>query len=361
MVDMPNRKPIRVGVLGTGGIVRLAVPQMLQATGAEIAAIASRSAEKAAQAAQDLGIPQSFGSYEALLADPSIDAVYVALPIALHAEWTVKALRARKHVLCEKPLTTSTADTKRVLAEAAEADRIVWEGFMVRHHPQWQAVEDILAAGRIGKVRAVQGMLTRTPPNAFDPVAIANRAELGGGVLLDGGCYLVHFARLAFGTEPSRVTAVAEDDADLGVTTFLSAMMEFGTGTASFTVSSRLRRFQRVLIVGTEGSLDIRIPVMPPPAHPAIVIADYADTPLTADPDMLEFGPVPSFREEIEAFADAIRGRAAAPFVPGDALHNAAVIEALAQSAAWRGVWTEVVPQDVAHVTKSQYAESDHP
>lgn len=356
---MPDKKRVRLGILGTGGIVRLAVPQMLQADGAEIVAIASRSAEKAAQVAGELGIAASFGSYEALIADPSIEAVYVALPIALHAEWTIKALRAGKHVLCEKPLTTGSADTKRVMAAADEAHRIVWEGFMVRHHPQWRAVDGILAAGRIGEVRAVQGILTRTPPNAFDPDAIANRAELGGGVLLDGGCYLVHFARLAFGAEPVRVTALAEDDPDLGVTTFLSAMMEFPRGTASFTVSSRLRRFQRVLIVGTEGSLDVRIPVMPPPARPAAVVADYRDTLPTADPEVLEFGPVPSFREEIDAFAAAIRGVSPGPFVPGDALLNAAVIEALAQSAAQRGAWIEVVAQDIVHGTKAQYAVMD--
>lgn len=341
-------QPLHLGILGTGGIVRLAAPQMQQFAGVRIAAIASRSADKAAAAAAEYGIATSYGSYDALLADPAIEAVYIALPISLHTEWTLKALAAGKHVLCEKPLAATSADAATVAAEARRTGKLVWEGFMVRHHPQWRAVSEIIAAGRIGRVRAVQGMLTRTPPNAFDTSAIANRAELGGGVLLDAGCYMVHLSRLAFGAEPLRVTAIAEREAAVGVTTYLSGMLQFEAGTASFTVSSRLRRFQRLLIVGTDGSLDVRVPVMPHPTRPTQVIADYADTPLTADPEVLEFGPVPSFRAQIENFVDAVRNGTPAPFGLESSIANAQVLEALEQSGARDGAWVKVMSHSAA-------------
>ena len=333
---------LRLGILGTGGIVRLAVPQMQQFSGVRIAAIASRDQEKAASVARDLGIPTAYGSYEALLADPSLEAIYIALPITLHTEWTLKALAAGKHVLCEKPLAPSAADAQRVTEEASLRKLVAWEGFMVRHHPQWRAVSQIIADGRIGTVRAVQGMLTRTPPNAFDPAAIANRPDLGGGVLLDGGCYMVHLSRLAFGSEPQRVAAVADVEAAVGVPTYFSAMMQFDQGVASFTLSSRLRRFQRFLIVGTEGSLDVRVPVMPHATRATQVIADYVDTPLTGDPEVLEFGPVPSFRAQIENFVDSIRNGTPAPFDGRSSVANALALEALDNSARHNGAWVSV-------------------
>ena len=346
---------LRLGILGTGGIVRLAVPQMQQFAGVQIAAIGSRSAGKAAKVAGDLGIPSAYGSYEEVIADPAIEAIYIALPIVQHAEWTLKALRAGKHVLCEKPLAPSSAEVARIADEARRRHLLVWEGFMVRHHPQWRAITKILAEGRIGKVRAAQGMLTRTPPNALDRDAIANRAELGGGVLLDGGCYMVHLARLAFGSEPKRVAAIADVEAAVGVATYFSGVMEFEAGVASFTVSSRLRRFQRFLIVGTEGSLDVRVPVMPHATRPTQVIADLSDTPLTADPEVLEFGPVPSFRAQIESFADAVRNGTPAPFGLDSSIKNAAALEALEQSAAEDGAWTQVVAQSVPDGPAKQY------
>jgi predicted dehydrogenase len=330
---------LRLGILGTGGIVRLAVPQMKQSASVQINAIASRIQEKAEAIAGELGIPKAHGSYEALIADPDIEAIYIALPITMHTEWTLKALAAGKHVLCEKPLAPSSAEARRITEEATARNLVVWEGFMVRHHPQWRAVSQIIADGRIGTVRAVQGMLTRTPPNAFDPSAIANRADLGGGVLLDGGCYMVHLSRLAFGSEPQRVAAVADVEPAVGVATYFSGMMQFDTGVASFTLSSRLRRFQRFLIVGTEGSLDVRVPVMPHPTRATQVIADYRDTPLTDDPEVLEFGPVPSFRAQIDNFADTIRNGTPAPFDGQSSIANAVVLEALDHSAQQNGTW----------------------
>jgi len=339
-----SKNGLRLGILGTGGIVRLAVPQMQQFAGVEIAAIASRSQDKAAAIAQELSIPTAHGSYEALIADPTLEAIYIALPITMHTEWTLKALAAGKHVLCEKPLAPSSDEVRRVNAEAARRNLVVMEGFMVRHHPQWRAVTRIIADGRIGQVRAVQGMLTRTPPNAFDPAAIANRPDLAGGVLLDGGCYMVHLARLAFGTEPKRVAAVADVEAAVGVATYFSAMMEFDAGVASFTLSSRLRRFQRFLIVGTEGSLDVRVPVMPHPTRATQVVADYSDTPLTADPEVLDFGPVPSFRAQIEGFVGTVRDGIPAPFDGQFSLANAVTLEALDSSSRQGGAWVSIIP-----------------
>lgn len=341
MMTAADTKITRIGVLGTGGIVRLAVPQMQQSKLVSVAAIASRDLDKARAVAADLGIPRTFGSYEALLADTDLDAVYVALPVALHAEWAIRAVEAGKDVLCEKPLTSGSNATLHVAKAAQRTGRMVWEGFMLRHHPQWRWITETIRSGRIGSVRAVQGMLTRTPPNAHDPHAIANRPELGGGVLLDGGCYMVHLARLAFGSEPRRVSALGEVDGDLGVTTFFSAMMRFDTGTACFTVSSRLHRFQRFLIVGTDGSIDVRVPVMPHPVQPTVVVADYADA-AGGEPEAIEFGPVPSFCAQVDAFAVARAGGAPAPFGLDDSLANAVALEALERSAQRDGIWTDV-------------------
>lgn len=337
--------PLRLGILGTGGIVRLAVPQMRQSPAVSIAAIASRDAAKAESVARELQIPRAHGSYDALLADPDIDAVHIALPIAHHVEWTLKALAAGKHVLCEKPLAPDAAGVAKIAAEAKRTGLVAWEGLMLRHHPQWRAATQYLAEGRIGEVRAVQGVLARTAPNAFDPAATANRAELGGGVVLDNGCYLVHLARLAFGAEPLRAMSISETDREMGVVTLMSSMLQFERGTASFTMSSRLKRMQRLLIVGTRGSLEIRVPVMPHPVRPAEIIADFSDMAMTDDPVTLTFGPEPSFRLQIEAFAEAVRNGTPGPFDLANSHGNAVVLEALVESGAQNGAWIEITPQ----------------
>jgi predicted dehydrogenase len=341
---------LRLGILGTGGIVRMAVPQMQQATNVVVAAVASRDSARAAAVAGDLGIAQSFGSYEALLASPEIDAVHIALPIAHHTEWAVKALRAGNHVLCEKPLAADAAGVAAIAAEARRTGLVAWEGLMLRHHPQWQAITRMLAEGRIGEVRAVQGMLCRVAPNAFDANATANRAELGGGVVLDNGCYMLHLGRLAFGAEPLRVASIGERDPEMGVVTYVSSMLQFSRGTASFTLSSRLKRMQRLLIVGTRGSIEVRTPVMPHPVRPTEVIVDFADTPMTTDPEVLQFGPVPSFKAQIEAFAAAVRNAIPGPFDLASSYANAMALEALERSALRNGEWVEVSSQTLPAV-----------
>jgi len=193
-------KKVRWGVLGVAGIaVKKVIPAMQRGEWSEVTAIASRDASKAERAARELGLAKAYGSYEELLADPEVDAVYNPLPNHLHVEWSVRAAEAGKHVLCEKPLGR-TADEARVLLAARDRAGVkVGEAFMVRTHPQWRGVLDLVASGRVGAVRTVAGYFSY---NNVDPNNIRNVAEYAGGALMDIGCYLVYFSRLAFGAEP---------------------------------------------------------------------------------------------------------------------------------------------------------------
>jgi predicted dehydrogenase len=214
---------LRWGILSTADIGRRKViPGIRKAARCEIVAIASRDAAQARRVADELGIPTAHGSYEALLADPDVDAVYIPLPNHLHAEWTIAAARAAKHVLCEKPLAMTAADAER-MAEVCAAEGVrLMEAFMYRHHPAWVAAMEVVASGRIGRLRAVQSWFSYYND---DPANIRNQLEAGGGALFDIGCYSVNLSRMLFGAEPIRVSAGIVRDPALGVDTLTSAIL----------------------------------------------------------------------------------------------------------------------------------------
>jgi predicted dehydrogenase len=232
----------------------------------ELAAIASRDLARAQAAARQLGIPKAYGSYEELLADPEIDAVYHPMPNHLHVPWSIKALQAGKHVLCEKPIALSAAEAQELADAARQHPRLkLMEAFMYRHHPQWQRARQIVESGGIGELRTIQSFFSYFND---DPNNIRNQAGIGGGGLMDIGCYNISLSRFIFGAEPQRIFGIVELDPRLHTDRLVSGIVDFGRGTATFTCSTQLSSYQRVNIFGTTGRVEIEIPFKAPPDRP---------------------------------------------------------------------------------------------
>jgi predicted dehydrogenase len=316
-------KQLRWGVLSTARIgVEDVIPAMQAAASCEVTAIASRSRPRAQEAADGLGVPRAYGSYEQLLADGDLDAVYIPLPNHLHVPWAVKALDAGKHVLCEKPLALDAAGAERLEAAAREHPSLaVMEAFMYRFHPQWQRVQDLLADGRIGDLRAVHASFSFYNT---DPDDIRNRAEMGGGALMDIGCYCLSAARLLFGAEPARVRAVMREDARFEVDALTSGVLDFAEGTATFTCSTQMTRGQHVTAVGTEGRLDLETPFTPPPDQTARLWLEAR-----GDREEIVVDPCNPYTVQAERFAEAALAAAPVPTPLDDALANMRAIDAV--------------------------------
>jgi predicted dehydrogenase len=250
-------KPVVWGVLSTSKIGREhVIPAMLSSPLVELRAIASRSLPSAQAAAQAAGVPLAYGSYEELLADPAIEAVYNPLPNHLHVPLTLQAAAAGKHVLCEKPFALSAAEAQS--ASQAASRVLIEEAFMVRHHPQWLRARELVRAGRIGTPRAVQVFFSYFNEDAAN---IRNQPGIGGGALYDIGCYAVLAGRYLFETEPLRAVSLVDRDPVLGTDRLMSALLDFGAGRqVSFTVSTQSVPFQRVQVVGTTGRIELFVP-----------------------------------------------------------------------------------------------------
>ncbi len=247
---------VRWGILSTAKIgTNRVIPAMQKGKYCEIIAIASRQLDKAQAAARELGISKAYGTYDELLNDPDVDAIYNPLPNHLHVPWTIKAMEAGKHVLCEKPIGLSSAEGQKIVDEAKKRPELkVMEAFMYRHHPQWQTARQFIEEGKIGKLRMVQSVFSYFNINADD---IRNKAEIGGGGLMDIGCYNVSLSRFIFGSEPKKVCGIMEMDPQFKTDRLVSAILDFGCGTAVFTCSTQLSRYQRVNIFGTEGRVEL--------------------------------------------------------------------------------------------------------
>jgi predicted dehydrogenase len=257
-------RKVRWGILSTAKIgTEKVIPAMQQGAHCEIVAIASRDKAAAEAAASRLGIPKAYGSYEELLADPDVDAVYNPLPNHLHVPWSLRALDAGKHVLCEKPIALSAAEAETLLEVARAKPRLkVMEAFMYRHHPQWRRAKELVAKNEIGELRTVQTFFSY---HNVDPKNVRNKADIGGGALMDIGCYAINLARFIFGAEPKRVFGAMDIDPRFGTDRLTSGVLEFGQGTATFTCSTQLAPYQRVNIFGSEGRVEIEIPFNAPP------------------------------------------------------------------------------------------------
>ena len=322
---------VRWGVLSTAKIgIDKVIPATAAAERCEVVAIASRDLGRARAAASELGIARAFGSYEDLLADPDVDAVYNPLPNHLHAEWTIAAARAGKHVLCEKPLATTAADAERMI-QACEAEGVLlMEAFMYRLHPTWEAARSLVASGRIGELRTVQSWFSYFND---DPGDIRNLVETGGGALYDIGCYCVNLSRMLFGAEPERVRGSVLRDPVMGIDVLTSAILDFGDGVATFTCSTRAEPDQRVHIYGTEGRISLEIPFNIPPDRPTRVsVTAGGDPPVRPDTEVLTFDPANEYTIQAERFAAAVLDGGQAPIPPSDAVGNLRVIEELFRS-----------------------------
>jgi predicted dehydrogenase len=322
---------LRWGVLGAAKIARKKViPGMRGCRHARVAAIASRSAESAAAAARELGIPTHYGSYEELLEDPEIDALYIPLPNHLHVEWSVRALKAGKHVLCEKPLALSLEDADRLIAVRDETGKRIGEAFMVDTHPQWQKVRELVGAAEFGRLKAAQYFVSYNNP---DPGNVRNAYPLreGGGGLWDIGCYAVHLSRFIFGEEPERVIATAELDPKLGVDTLSSGILAFPSGQSSFTVATRLLQWQRMSFYGTGGCIEVEVPLNQPPQEPARIYR-YDGSDLGRARESLELPPVDQYAAQADAFSRAVLEGREVPVPLEHTRANTAVLLALFRS-----------------------------
>jgi len=325
---MPDRK-LRWGVLSTADIGRRKwIPGVRRAPEqrGEVVAIASRDAGVARQVADELDIPRAHGSYEALLADPEVDAVYIPLPNHLHLEWTIAAARAGKHILCEKPLALTSADAERMVAAAKGAGVRLMEAFMYRLHPSWRAVRELVASGRIGRLQGVQSWFSYWND---DPANIRNRADAGGGALMDIGCYSINLSRMLFGAEPERVEASIVRDPAMGIDVVTSALLVFpGGGTATFTCSTRAETDQRVHIYGTEARISVGIPFnIPPDRETQVFLTHGGEPPVAPNTETLTFPVADPYGVEADAFAAAILDGTPLPTPASDAVANMRVIE----------------------------------
>jgi predicted dehydrogenase len=332
-------RKIKWGVLGTSKFAaEKVIPAMQGGDYTEVVAIASRDAAKAWASATLLGIPKAYGSYEALIADREVDAIYNPLPNHLHLPWTQAAAEAGKHVLCEKPIGLTAADARDLIAVRDRTGVRIQEAFMVRTHPQWLRAVEICQSGRLGDVRAYVGVFSYFNN---DTLNIRNVAEWGGGGLLDIGCYLIGTSRMIFDEEPRRVMALMERDAVSGVDTLASLMLDFPSGQAIGMCSTRLVAHQRVQIFGTRGKLELEIPFNAPPDRPCRISVDTDGDPLGRGVSILEIPTCDQYRIQGDLFSRAILLDAPVPYPLEMSVANMAIVDAAFRSAA-RGRWETV-------------------
>jgi len=304
----------------------------------EVHAIASRDVGKARQAADELGIGKAYGSYDALLADPDIDAVYIPLPNHLHVEWTRRAAEAGKHVLCEKPIGLTAADAERLIEVRDRTGVRIQEAFMVRTHPQWLGALGIVRSGRLGVARSITGYFSFFND---DPANIRNIKSYGGGGILDIGCYLVNTARMIFDGEPRRVCALVEESPATGVDSMASMILDFDGRHAAGTCSTQLAHGQRITIAGTMGRIDIEIPFNAPPDRPCRIFVEDAPPGEVPDRHTIEFETCDQYTIQGDLFSRAVLDGAPAPYPLEDSLQNMRVIDALFRSGR-SGGWERV-------------------
>jgi len=331
--------PVRWGVLGAANIaVAKVIPAMMRSARSRVVAIASRDESKARAAAKALGIPRAHGSYDALLADPEIEAIYNPLPNHLHVPWSIRVAEAGKHVLCEKPIALSAAEAEQLRAARDRTGVLIGEAFMVRTHPQWLETKRLVDSGSIGPLRLVSGHFSYF---RRDPNDIRSRPEFGGGAVMDIGCYPVTISRWMFGAEPSEVIAQIERDPDFGVDRLTSALMRFPAGQATFVCSGQLVPFQRMEMFGTRGRIQVEIPFNAPPDRPCQILIDDGSALGGASARVVEFPIVDQYTVQADQFSAAIRGQGELPVSIDDAVANMAVIDALFRSAD-SGRWERV-------------------
>lgn len=335
--SLSKPSPVAWGILGAARIAAAkTIPAMLASPWCEAKAVAARDLTRAKAMADQFAIPTAYGSYEALLDDPAIEAVYIALPNHLHVEWALAAARKGKHVLCEKPISMTAAEARELLS--APRGVKISEAFMMRQQPRWEALRAILREGTYGKPRSVQSLLSFFMSNAED---FRNRPEFGGGAIYDLGCYTAETARYIFEEEPKRVMAVAELDAN-GVDIFATAVLDFGGGRhATFTVSTAMASSQTLHIVCDKGFIDLPKPYVPPRSEPSQILIDTSASHDLSMVTATTFEAADQYELEVTNFSKIIRGESAPFFGPDDAIANMRILDAIfaaIRSGGWQTV-----------------------
>jgi predicted dehydrogenase len=333
---MPNK--IRWGVLGVAAIAtKKVIPAMKKGQRTEIVAIASRELSKARDAAAQLGIPNAYGSYEELLADRSVDAIYNPLPNHLHVPWSAKAAEAGKHVLCEKPIALTAREAESLIKVRDATGVKIGEAFMVYTHPEWLRARELVRSGEIGELRAMTSTFSYFNR---DPNNVRNILEIGGGGVMDVGCYPITMSRFFFGREPTRVVSLIDRDPEMGTDRLSSAMLDFAPGQCVFTCSTQLVPFQRMQIFGTRGRIEIEIPYNIPPDRPSRIFIDDGSQLAGASARVEEFPTADQYTIQGDAFSKAIQDDGEVPVPLENAVANMRVIEAVIRSGA-SGRWEQ--------------------
>ena len=319
-------KPVKWGILSTANIgMKKVTPGMMKSADIQVVAIASRNLKKAKAAAAELGIAKAYGSYEELLADPEIEAIYNPLPNHLHVPLTLQAAKAGKHVLCEKPIAITAKEAK--LLKKAPKNVFIAEAFMVRHNLQWIDARKRVKAGEIGDVVAIQCLFSYF---LRDPHNVRNMADIGGGGMLDIGCYPITIARFIFGAEPTRVTATIDRDPKFKTDRTAGGLADFGKGRhLSFTISTQAAPYQRVHILGTKGKIEVEIPFNAPPDQPNRVFIQKMEM---NEGEWISYPVSDQSQLQAEAFGRAIRAKKNPAWGVDDAIQNMKIIDAFFKS-----------------------------
>lgn len=334
---------VRWGVLSTANIALAKVlPAMQRSPWCEITALASRDLSRAKEAAAALQIANAYGSYEELLADDNVDAVYNPLPNHLHVPWTIKAAEAGKHVLCEKPIALNANEARTLIDVRNRTGVKIQEAFMVRTHPQWLETRRLIKSGRIGALRSITCFFSYFNP---DPENIRNQLELGGGALMDIGCYPISISRFIFEAEPRRVIASIERDPVFGTDSLTTAVLDFAQGHSTFTCSTRLAPYQRMIFLGTEGRIEVLIPFNAPNDRPTQILIDNGNDLTGASAEIIEFPVCDQYEIQGSLFSKAIRENRDQPITLEDAISNMTVIDAVFRSAT-AGNWEQIINTD---------------
>jgi predicted dehydrogenase len=329
-------KRVRWGILGAARIaLTKVVPAMLQAELTEVVAIASRDRANAEAAAVTLGIPKAYGSYQELLADPDIDAVYNPLPNHLHVPLSIAAAEAGKHVLCEKPIGVNAADALKLLAARDRTGVVIGEAFMIQVHPQWRRTLELVRDGRIGPLRFAMGAFGYYKD---DPTNVRFIRHFGGGGLLDVGCYPIKASRMIFGEEPVRVSATLVRDPASGVDTLASAILEYPSGHCIFSCGMQVVGNQSMQFFGTKGRIELEVPYNARAGGTSRIRIDDGRDPFGGGLTVEDFPPCDQYTLQADAFSRAIREGTPPPVPLEDSVKNMAIIDACfraAESGRW--------------------------
>jgi predicted dehydrogenase len=322
---------VRWGVLGVANIAtQKVIPGMQKSSRAEVVAIASRDLGRAQAAAKKLNLATAYGSYEELLADPKIDAVYNPLPNHLHVPWSIKAAEAGKHVLCEKPIALNVHETWNLIQTRDRTGVKIGEAFMVRTHPEWLRARELVRSGAIGELCSILSVFSYFNT---DPQNIRNKLEIGGGAIMDIGCYPITMSRFFFGREPVRAVALIDRDPQMGTDRLSSALLDFAPGQASFICATQLVPFQRMQVFGTKGRIEIEVPYNIPPDRPSRIFVDDGSQLAGASARTEDFPVLDQYALQGDAFSKAIQENTEVPVPLEDALANMRVIDAVFRSA----------------------------